>query len=72
MITAAQGEVQKVLDQAVADGSESTVFGHDGYGGSTGSADVRYGLAVAVVKSRMGGNLAGQLVEMIRRSVGAN
>ena len=43
------------------------VFGHSGYGGSTGFADVRHGLAVAVVKSRMGGPLTDRVVETIRR-----
>jgi CubicO group peptidase (beta-lactamase class C family) len=53
------------------DAAPGAEFGHGGYGGSTGFADVRHGLAVAIVKSRMGGPLTGQLVETIRRCVGA-
>lgn len=53
------------------DDAPGAEFGHSGYGGSTGFADVRLGLAVAIVKSRMGGPLTDQLVETIRRCVGA-
>lgn len=53
------------------DHAPGVVFGHDGYGGSTGFADVRYALAVAVVKQRMGGPVTGNVVETIRRCVGA-
>jgi CubicO group peptidase (beta-lactamase class C family) len=53
------------------DDAPGAVFGHNGYGGSTGFADVRHGLAVGIVKSRMGGALTGKLVETIRRCVGA-
>ncbi len=53
------------------DVAPGVVFGHDGYGGSTGFADVRCDLAVAIVKSRMGWTLTGHLVETIRRCVGA-
>ena len=52
------------------DDAPGVEFGHGGYGGSTGFADVRHSLAVAVVKSRMGGLLTGRLVETIRRCVG--
>ena len=53
------------------DDAPGAVFGHGGYGGSTGFADIRHGLAVAIVKSRMGGTVTDQLVETIRRCVGA-
>ena len=53
------------------DDSPGAVFGHGGYGGSTGFADARHGLAVAIVKSRMGGSLTNHLVAAIRRAVGA-
>lgn len=53
------------------EGAPGAVFGHGGYGGSTGFVDVRYGLAVGIVKARMGGTLTGALVETIRRCTGA-
>lgn len=40
-------------------------FGHGGYGGSTSFADRRYGLAVSVLKSRLGGDLSARLVQLI-------
>lgn len=48
-----------------------TVFGHGGYGGSTACADTRYGLAIAVVKSRMGGDITGRVAGAIRGCIGA-
>jgi CubicO group peptidase (beta-lactamase class C family) len=53
------------------DEAPGVVFGHGGYGGSTGIADTRHGLAVAVMKSRMGGTLATQIEETVRRCFGA-
>ncbi len=53
------------------DENPGAVFGHGGYGGSVGLADPRHGLAIAVVKSRMGGTLTDRLVEMIRSAAGA-
>ncbi|NLF39907.1 beta-lactamase family protein [bacterium] len=53
------------------DNAPGVVFGHGGYGGSTGFADARYGLAVGIVKSRMFGTLTDQVIEAIRRCVGA-
>lgn len=52
------------------DDNPGTVFGHGGYGGSIGLADPRHGLAICVVKSRMGGTLTDRLVEMIRSAAG--
>ncbi|MDP0495439.1 MAG: serine hydrolase domain-containing protein [Verrucomicrobiota bacterium JB024] len=40
-------------------------FGHGGYGGSTSFADRRYGLAVSVLKSRLGGDLSARIVQVI-------
>ena len=53
------------------DAEPGSEFGHGGYGGSTGFANVRQGLAVGIVKSRMGGPLTGQLIEALRRCIGA-
>ncbi|MBT7161754.1 MAG: serine hydrolase, partial [Victivallales bacterium] len=52
------------------DDAPGAVFGHGGYGGSTGFADTRYGLAVGIVKGRMGGSVTGEIVAAIRRSLG--
>jgi hypothetical protein len=41
-------------------------FGHGGYGGATGFANVPHGLAIGIVKNRMGGSLPGELVETIK------
>ena len=51
------------------DDAPGVEFGHGGYGGSTGFVDTRNGLAIAIVKSRMGGTITGLLVETIRRGV---
>ncbi len=53
------------------DHNPGAVFGHGGYGGSTGFADRRYGLAVAVVKNRMGGTITGRIVDAIRTHANA-
>jgi CubicO group peptidase (beta-lactamase class C family) len=53
------------------DEEPGAVFGHGGYGGSNGFADTRHGLAIGIVKSRMGGSITGQIVETINRCVGA-
>lgn len=52
------------------DDAPGAEFGHGGYGGSIGFADVRRGLAVGIVKSRMGGPLTDLLVATIRRCAG--
>ena len=52
------------------DDAPGAVFGHGGYGGSTGFADTRYGLAVGIVKGRMGGTVTGEIVAGIRRVLG--
>jgi CubicO group peptidase (beta-lactamase class C family) len=51
------------------DDAPGTVFGHGGYGGSTAFADTRLGLAVGLVKSRMGGPLTGDVVSAIRQAL---
>jgi CubicO group peptidase (beta-lactamase class C family) len=40
-------------------------FGHGGYGGSTSFADQRYGLAVSILKSRLGSDLGARIVQLI-------
>jgi len=52
------------------DEGPGSVFGHGGYGGSTGLADSRCGLAVGIVKSQMGGTANGPVIEAIRRCLG--
>lgn len=53
------------------DEAPGAVFGHGGYGGSTGFVDVRNGLAVGIVKSRMGGTLTGLIIETLQRALGS-
>jgi CubicO group peptidase (beta-lactamase class C family) len=53
------------------DEAPGAVFGHGGYGGSTGFVDTRNGLAIAVVKSRMGGPLTGHLLAAVQGAVGS-
>ena len=53
------------------DNAPETVFGHNGYGGSMGFADIRYGLAICIVRSRMGGPLPEKIVEIIRNRADA-
>ena len=54
------------------DNAPGIVFGHGGYGGSTGFADLRSGLAIGIVKSRMAGPLTTQLLETINRYADAS
>jgi CubicO group peptidase (beta-lactamase class C family) len=50
------------------DDAPGSAFGHGGYGGSTAFADRRLGLAVGLVKSRMGGSITGEVVNAIRQA----
>ncbi|MDA3797474.1 MAG: serine hydrolase [Kiritimatiellae bacterium] len=44
-----------------------SVFGHGGYGGSLGIADKTNKLALAVVKNRMGGNIADEIYQNLKQ-----
>jgi len=52
------------------DDDPGAVFGHGGYGGSTGWADRRHALAVGFTRSRMGGIGSEELISAIRRCLG--
>jgi CubicO group peptidase (beta-lactamase class C family) len=47
--------------------ARGAAFGHGGYGGAVGLADRRFGLAVGVVKSQMGGPLTDEILAVVGR-----